>query len=172
MRTQDSTYSFPGIDSDARLREMILYISAECASDPTYGATKLNKILHKADLRCFAQFRMPLTGAEYQALAAGPAPKRFLPVRKRMLDAKEIEEKIVPIGGRTQVRTVARRRADLSQFPPGAVQIVDDVIRELWGKSAIDASKESHGRAWRIARKSGVSIPYEAAFLGEDEVVS
>lgn len=172
MRTREPTYSFPRMNSDERLREMILYISVACAQDPTYGATKLNKILQKADFICFARYGTPLTGTEYQALPAGPAPKRLVPVRNRMLDEKEIEEVNVPVAGRTQRRIVARRPPNSSLFAPQALEVVDAVIRELWGKSATDASLESHGRGWRIARKAGVAIPYEAAFLGEDETAS
>src|SRR5438132_1892623 len=106
-RTTTSTYSFPRMNSDARLREMILYISAACETDSTYGATKLNKILQRSDLRCFARLGTPLTGTEYQALAAGPAPKRLLPVRKRMLEDDDIREETVPVGARTQIRTIA-----------------------------------------------------------------
>lgn len=171
-RTTTSTYSFPRMNSDARLREAILYISAACETDPTYGATKLNKVLQKSDLRCFARHGIPLTGAEYQALAAGPVPKRLLPVRNKMLEDREIREETIPGGGRTQVRTIALRHANLALFAPEAIQIVDEVIKELWGKRAIDASVESHGRAWRIARRAGVSIPYEAAFLEDDTVAS
>jgi len=172
MRTRESTYSFPRMNSDERLGEMILYISIACVQDSTYGATKLNKILQKADLLCFASYGTPLTGTEYQALPAGPAPIRLLPVRNRLLAAGDIKEEMVPTGARTQIRTIALRPANTSLFAPQVLEITDAVIRELWGKSATDASAESHGRAWRIARTAGSSIPYEAAFLGDDDVAS
>ena len=169
MRMHQSTYSFPNMNGEARLREMILYIASKCGGDPTFGAVKLNKILHRSDLRCFAQHGMPLTGVEYQALQNGPAPRRLVPVRNSMLQNREIAEEERPApGGHRQVRIIARRMADLSAFDAHQLAVVDAEIDALWGNRAVDASAESHGRAWRIARKSGDLIPYEAAFLSDD----
>jgi hypothetical protein len=174
MRMHQPTYSFPNMNSEVRLREMILYIATKCASDPTFGATKLNKILHRSDLRCFAQHGQPLTGVEYQALPNGPAPRRLVPVRTSMLERRDIvEEEHQAPGGQRQIRRiVARRTPDLSAFDAPQLAIVDEEIGALWGQRAIDASAASHGRAWRIARKSGDLIPYEAVFLGDDPLHS
>jgi hypothetical protein len=40
------TYKFDEYNSDERLQELILYIAEKCEEDPTFGATKLNKILY------------------------------------------------------------------------------------------------------------------------------
>lgn len=168
MRMHQPTYSFPNMNGEARLREMILYIASKCAEDPTFGAVKLNKILHRSDLQCFAQHGQPLTGVEYQALQNGPAPRRLVPVRASMLQNDDIREEERLVGGHRQVRIIARRAANLSAFDAAQLAIVDAEIEALWGHRAVDASAQSHGRAWRIARNSDDMIPYEAVFLSED----
>lgn len=172
MRMYQPKYSFSNMDGEARLREMILYVAQRCAPDPTFGATKLNKILHHSDLECFARHGVPLTGVEYQALPQGPAPRRLLPIKRRMLEDRDIDEDERPaLGGHRQVRVIALRAPNLSSFTEQQLAVVNGVIGSLWGQSAISASVESHGRAWRIARKADDLIPYEAAFLSEDEPV-
>jgi hypothetical protein len=163
------TYSFPQMDGDRRLRELILYVSAKCAPDPGFGSTKLNKILHRADFQAFAKRGTPLTGVEYQALDNGPAPKRLLPVKNDMLELREIDEVPRQIGEFVQYRVVPRRSADLSIFSADDLRFADAAIDELWGKTGGLVSRESHGLAWRIARKGDGLIPYEAAFLDDNE---
>src|SRR6266850_1320842 len=105
----EPTYSFPDMNGDLKLREAIIFIAGRSASDPGFGAVKLNKILFKADLRSFVQYGRPVTGVEYQALKNGPAPRRLLPVKKQMLQAGDIQEEEREVGGYRQVRVIARR---------------------------------------------------------------
>jgi hypothetical protein len=164
----EPTYSFPNMNGELKLREAIIFIAERSASDPGFGAIKLNKILHRADLRSFVQYGRPLTGVEYQALTNGPAPRRLLPIKKQMLQAGEIDEDEREVGGHTQVRIIAKRPHDPSVLTESDVEILNIIISELWGRTAVDVSEASHGRAWRIARKGDDLIPYEAAFLSED----
>jgi hypothetical protein len=71
-------------ENPKKLKELILYISQKCASDPNFGAIKLNKILYFSDFASFAHYGEPITGAEYQKLEQGPAPRRMVPVRNEM----------------------------------------------------------------------------------------
>lgn len=167
----EPTYSFPNMDGDLKLREAIIFIAQRCASDPGFGATKLNKILHKADLRSFVQYGRPITGVEYQALEKGPAPRRLLPIKKQMLEAHEIDEDEREVGGYRQVRVIALRNHDPSVLTEANIETLYVVISQMWGLGGADVSEASRGRAWRIARQSGDLIPYEAAFLSEDTTV-
>ncbi len=67
--------------NEKRFGELLLYISKKCASDPKFGATKLNKILFYSDFLAYAQLGNSITGCEYQKLPHGPVPKRILAVR-------------------------------------------------------------------------------------------
>lgn len=51
--TDAPTFSFPEMDPDRRLAELILYIAEKCERDPNFGATKLNKILTFADFSAY-----------------------------------------------------------------------------------------------------------------------
>jgi hypothetical protein len=156
--------------SEARLRELILYIASECQNDPKFGATKLNKILWWSDFLAYAEYGKPITGIEYQRLGNGPAPKRLVPVRREMEEDGDIALSKVPTrGGYVQQKVVALRPPDLTVFSPTDIATVDHVIRALWRKTATGVSRLSHGKAWEIAG-DGQSIPYEAVFLSDDPI--
>ena len=61
------------------------------------------------------------------------------------------------------------RPADLAYFDGQEIAIVDDVIDELWGRSATAVGERSLGIQWRT-RFDDDSIPYEAAYLSDDPV--
>ena len=104
-------------ENEARYRELVLYICQKCATDPKFGATKLNKLLYFSDFLAYAQLGEPITGFEYQRLPNGPAPRRLLPMREEMERRRDLGFQIVPLrGGRTQRRAVNLRSPDLSVF--------------------------------------------------------
>jgi hypothetical protein len=163
------TFRFTDASGEARLRELILYVAAECFTDPKFGATKLNKILWWADFLAYAKYGRPITGIEYQRLGKGPAPRRLVPVRNDMESAGDIAVSEVPgRGGYIQKKIVPVRAANLDVFEPKDIAVVDDVIRALWRKTAKGVSNLSHGKAWEIAG-DGEPIPYEAVFLSDDK---
>jgi Protein of unknown function (DUF4065) len=163
------TYQFQKPKGEQRLRELILYIASKCESDPYFGATKLNKILWLSDVTAYAQTGKPITGVEYMRVYNGPVPRRFLPVKEKMLDAKEIKERQQKIGGGTQNRIIALRDPNLSLFSAAEISQVDEIIGFCEGKSATDLSEMSHLCGWRMANfREG--IPYEAIFLSEEGI--
>jgi hypothetical protein len=164
------TYRFSDGDGEARLRELILYVSAESQSDPKFGATKLNKILWWSDFLAYGQRGKPITGVEYMRLPQGPVPKRYLPVSEWMQQAGELGISVVPTrGGYTQKRPVALRPANLSVFSAAEIAIVNQVIGMLRSKTAKGVSTLSHGKAWEVATDKE-SIPYEAVFLSDEPI--
>lgn len=68
-----------------RFRELIVYIASKSIDDPSFGATKLNKILYYSDFKAFERFGVPLTGAPYFRLKNGPAPRIMIPVRDELV---------------------------------------------------------------------------------------
>lgn len=159
--------SLPG--GTARLKELILYIADKCRDDPTFGAVKLNKVLYHSDFRSFERFGIPITGADYQRLERGPAPLALKIVEREMESQGEINVRTVPYGPYSQKRVTALRDADLSFFSAQDIAIVDAVIGELWGQTALRVSEGSHGRPWKT-RNNGDRIPYEAAYLSNEPV--
>ena len=136
--------------------------------DATFGATKLNKILWWADFLAYAKLKKPITGVSYQKLPNGPAPRQLVVVRKKLEreDGANVSKELTVLGT-TRHRLVPRRKPDLSMFTVDQIALVDEIITELWNKSAEEVSRGSHGKAWELA-KDGENIPYEAIFLSDD----
>jgi hypothetical protein len=148
-----------------KFKELLLYVCQKTADDPKCGATKLNKILFYSDFMAFAKFGKPITGATYQHLEHGPAPREFLPSRK----ALEANGEVVLVPrlhyGHQQKALVALREANLSVFGPQEIAMVDWVIQQCWEHNATSISEKSHELpGWRFARE-GEDIPYESVFL-------
>jgi hypothetical protein len=158
----------PIIPEERKLAELILYISQKCAHDPDFGATKLNKILYFSDFFAFGNWGEPITGAEYQKLRLGPAPRRLIPVRDQLRQdgALAIQPVKLP-SGLVQHRTVNLREPDLSEFKASEIALVDHVISQLFGLNAIQTSELSHQYVgWKTTREYE-TIPYETIFLSD-----
>ncbi|HEX4738128.1 MAG TPA: Panacea domain-containing protein [Allosphingosinicella sp.] len=159
-------YAFDVPRGRQRFRELIIYIAGECENDQFFGATKLNKILFNADFRAFERFGQPLTGMRYFKLPKGPAPRALVPVVGELVQEGALKPAPPQDEPFEQRRIVALRKPYLDHFTRDELDVVDEVIKELWNKSATAVSDESHGVAWR-ARNMRDDIPYEAVFLAD-----
>lgn len=164
------TFRFPDLPGEERLKELILFISSECAKDPTFGATKLNKILFFSDFLFYRATGKPITGVEYFRLEFGPAPKPLVKVREEMIKNRDLVVLPSDYFQKKQQRTIPSREPELKKyFKPVEIAFVLTIIRSLWGKTAREVSDMSHQLAWRIVADRE-SIPYEACFLSEDAI--
>jgi hypothetical protein len=156
-------------ENEARYRELVLYICQKCASDPKFGATKLNKILYFSDFLAYATLGEPITGFEYQRLPNGPAPRRMVPMRDEMKRRCDLGFQEVKLrGGRTQQRVVNLRGPDLSVFTAEQIALVDRIIEELWNLDAEEVSELSHRMmGWKLAGMNE-TIPYETVFISAE----
>jgi hypothetical protein len=152
--------------NEQKLAELILYISEKCATDPTFGATKLNKILCFSDFLFYAYNDRGITGVEYQKLPAGPAPRRLVPVRDEMIENRELALQEIPIkSGLIQKRTVNLRRAKLNLFGGDEIAMVDSVIESLREVDAEATSKKSHEMVGWLVTQVGETIPYNTVYF-------
>ena len=163
------------MNPEARLVELILYIADKCLEDLDSNLTRLNKILFWADFRSFATYGKPITGSAYKALKFGPAPAGLDDIRKGMKKRKELLVRRVPKFSYRRTLLIPRRAANLDLFKAQDIAVLDQVIEEMWGMSARDASLQSHGIAWEIARANWAEtgedrIPYEAALISDEPV--
>jgi antitoxin SocA-like protein len=156
-------------ENETKYQELVLYICQKCATDPKFGATKLNKLLYFSDFLAYAMLGEPITGFEYQRLPNGPAPRRMLPMRERMEKHRALGFQVVPLkGGRTQRRAVNLRAPDLSVFTAAQISLVDRIIEELWDLDADAVSDLSHRMiGWKLA-DPGETIPYETVFISSE----
>lgn len=150
---------------EGKLAELILYVAQQLRADPKGGATKINKILFAAEFAHLRTYGKPITGVPYQKLKNGPAPRRLLPVRDRLVADGSAELRREYYMGYPLDRVVPQREPDMSRFSREELETVETVVRDLWNKRAVEASEESHDEVgWRMVAL-GDTIPYAAAFL-------
>lgn len=154
--------------NELKFRELVLYVAGKSLNDPRFGATKLNKILFFSDFAAYGELGKPITGATYQKLDKGPAPREMLPTLRIMTaegDAVRIEQ---PVYGLVQKRVVPLREADLTGFSSAEIDIVNTVLWELADHTAAEVSDLSHrvSVGWRLAYMNE-AIPYETFFLSD-----
>jgi antitoxin SocA-like protein len=152
-----------------KFRELILFVAERCEGDPTFGATKLNKLLFNIDFLAYLLLGKSVTGQRYQKLENGPAPRALVPVTRHMVDEGDLAFREGEYHGYKQKRAIALREPDVAVFSGPEVQLCIDVVDELWGKSAAEVSEMSHRFiGWKLA-EFGEDIPYEAALVGGQE---
>lgn len=156
---------------EGKLAELILYISQKCADDPCFGATKLNKILYFADFLHYGNYGRPITGVEYQKLPYGPAPRRLVPVRDRLISNGElgIQPAVLRNGG-IQKKPVNLREPNLSIFSGSEIAQVDSVIQCFASADTDTISEVSHKMVgWQVVEENEV-IPYSTVFISNPKL--
>ena len=157
---------------ERKFTELLVHIADRLGADSAGGATKLNKVLFFAEFTHVRRCGRPISGAEYQRLPNGPAPRRLLPVRQRLLDAGDAKLVEAPFLGYRQQRLVPLRPADLSVFGAEELETIDSVLDDLAGLTARQVSDLSHDEAgWRHAA-DGETIEYFMAFVAREQIVT
>lgn len=140
------------------LGELILLAAAELSSDPSYGATKLNKALFFSDFLHYKRHGSPITGATYERLPRGPAPKDIVSARQALVDAGDARLERVGYLGYVQARLVALRTPAGGTFGDTQTQMVRQACAALAGHS------HANVLGWQLAAERE-TIPYESIFL-------
>ena len=166
---QDLTFGSDDQESRERLRELILFIAERCQDDLRFGATKLAKILYRADFMSFARYGEPITGTEYQKLPKGPVPTAVAALRHEMMKNGEIVMTKEGYSPYLRDRVIPLREANLDKFKARDIALVDGVIRMFYGATAAEVSEFTHDRAWEAAELYE-RIPYEAVFVSDEEL--
>ena len=156
---QQNTY-----DAD-KMRELIIYVADQSRGDRHFGAVKLNKILYYADFYAYRQLGKSISGAEYQRLPEGPAPRQLLIARQALLDDGSLSIELKPVYNHVQQRPTPNRTVREGVLSPEELALVDEVIADLWNKNAKEVSAMSHEElGWRLVQDYE-TIPYRTAFL-------
>lgn len=166
-RWENLTFGSDNQEARDRLRQLILFIAERCESDPSFGMTKLVKILYRADFESFARYGKPITGARYKKFPYGPVSQAALDVRDDMRARGEIVIKKEGLISLQRNRVIALETADLSGFSGTEIALIDRVIAMFYGHSATFVSEFSHDCAWKAA-DFYEPIPYEAALLSDE----
>ena len=156
--------------NQTKLNELILYVARKSEDDPRFGAVKLNKILYYADFSAYRLTGASITGATYQKLNEGPAPREMLPTRRILLDSGDIEIVHRPYFTGIQQRIVATREPDISVFTTEELRIADEVVSFFRHMTAREISDFSHREPGWILTELGEDIPYHTAWLSSEPV--
>jgi hypothetical protein len=153
-----------------KFTELVLYVADRLRADRAGGVTKLNKVLFFADFAHVRRTGAPITGAEYQKLPQGPAPRRLRPVRDALVEAGAATVAREEFLGYELHRLVPLRPANTSVFATAELETIEQVLADLDGLNARQVSDLSHEEAgWRLVEEGDV-IPYEAALVGARQV--
>lgn len=163
------TPSVKPVANESKLKELIVYIASLSERDDSFGATKLNKLLFRADFTAYAQWGKPLTGVEYFALENGPAPRPMKKLLRVMQDQGEIVVREKDYFGLEQHRVIPLRSPELGGFNVEEMNLLFRLIQHYWGASGTSMSNESHDfLGWSLA-KLEETIPYSVALVGDRE---
>ncbi len=158
--------------SEAKLKELMLYVADQSFDDPDFGATKLNKILAACDFETYVVLGTAVTGVPYQKLTHGPAPRRLLPLQQELIGAGDAMLLPRQVATYTQRRLVALRDPDLKVFDAPEMSIIDSVIKRCRGLSGTALSHMSHEADGWQAAALGEDIPYSTAYWSMHELTS
>lgn len=166
--TEEIILDFSSVIDLSRLKELILYIAGESKDDPRFGALKLNKILYYSDFISYRELGKPITGATYQNLSEGPAPKEFLPAVAELEDEGASTYFVTRYFKYPQRRLTPLRPANTSLFKLEELELVDEVIKALWSFNGSEASLLAHEEwGWKLTQE-GEYIPYRTAWLSSE----
>jgi len=155
---------------EPKLRELVLYVADQLRDDRAGGATKLNKVLYFAEFAHVRRTGQSITGAQYQKLAQGPAPRRLLPIRDGLIRSGDAELVTETFLGYEQHRLVPRKPADVSLLTDDELASVDAVLRDLRHLTAKQVSDLSHAEpGWNLVDDGDV-IPHASALLAPEYV--
>jgi len=136
--------------------------TGESANDEKFGAVKLNKLLFYSDFISFVKRGRAITDQVYFALREGPAPRRLLPIRKEMENAREIEIVSVDRFGFPQHRIIAKRLARLGPEDAAIARTVVQTLAPMSGKDVTDLSHKFAGWKAAFSEGEGTEIPYQS----------
>jgi len=156
-----------------KFRELVIYLAHQLADDRSFGDTKLNKALYFVDFFGYSHLGRAVTGARYQKQKNGPLARPLLPIREELVEEGAVRIEMRPAGKRQRRVTEPRRDADRRHFIEAEIELIDDVIEQLKGLTAVAVSHISHENSpgWLLAHL-GEDIPYETALIARDHASS
>jgi hypothetical protein len=134
--------------------ELIVYICYRLKEKSNYGSTLLGKILYFIDSMSYLKLGKPITTFKYikQEFGPTPMPAMFLPIRNGLVDSGDLEKIASEYFGRTQVKFIAKRVANIEVFEKNELVIINEVIDQISDHNATQISDYTHQfLAWILA---------------------
>ncbi|HSK76384.1 MAG TPA: hypothetical protein VLQ45_07970 [Thermoanaerobaculia bacterium] len=146
------------MDSETKLREMILFAARAFQADMPWSATRLRRALFHTDFRAWRTLGRPVSDRVYWKTDQGPTPEG-------MVSAISGMEREGFCSWRDE-RLLVHREADLSVFTPEEIVLLRSVIEDLRSLEPEEAGDFSDGFFGWLAARDGEEIPYGTAFMG------
>jgi hypothetical protein len=151
-------------------KAVVLHISEQLADDPTFGSTKLNKILYFSDTDAYLELGEPITGAVYQRNYHGPTAVEYPPMIDEMQGQDLVTVKSERVVDHVQDVVVPTRQFTLEMhLSDEQRRILDNRIAEFRGYTNTESSDRSHERSagW-LTRELGETIPYVSSVINPE----
>jgi hypothetical protein len=145
--------------------EALLFVAWQLRDDPHGGAIKLNKVLHFAELGHMRRYHRPITGARYQKLQMGPAPRALVPVREELVASGRAELVRDHFLGQRMDRLIPSHEPEIRHLDGSEIESLEQALLLLAGRNGTEASEISHEEpGWQLV-EIGEDIPFESAYL-------
>src|SRR3989338_1079397 len=99
----------------------------------------------------------------------GPTPKEFIKVVEQMKIDGELEEVKSKYFTYEQKKYIPVVHPDLSKISGQELELIDDVLNRLAGKSATELSEYSHKDTPWLVSEDGKDISYESVFYRDSD---
>lgn len=148
-------------DLDTRkLNELILYVARRCDMLPSWGKTKLCKMLFHSDFEAYRRLGRPITGSAYFRMPQGPVPKAALKAMDELVSEGRLALIEREIGDYKELRPTAITDPDITVFRTAEMAVIEQAIALLSPLTAKEASDWSHRQpGWALVEPGG-EIPY------------
>lgn len=154
-----------------RFKDVVLYVAEQLADDPTFGSTKLNKILYFCDTDAYRELGRPITGALYQRNHHGPTAVEYKPMIAELEGNQYVQVRRARVIDHDQeiVSITGQIRPNMAQFSVDEREIIDRTVEEFRKYNNTKASDRSHARSagW-LTRKQGETIPYITSLINPE----
>ncbi len=152
-----------------KFKQVFLYILEKVGSKPNVGMTVLYKLLYFIDFDYYEKYENQLMGLTYIKNYHGPTPKEFIKVVEEMKEAGELEEMQSKYFTYDQKKYIPVIHPDLSKLNGQELELIDDVLNRLSGKSAKELSEYSHKDTPWMVGEDGKEISYESVFYRDSD---
>lgn len=154
---------------ESKFTELVLYCASLLEADGTAGATKLNKLLYFAEFDFIRRTGSSITGAEFQRLEHGPAPRTLVPTRDRLVRSGRAELRHHVDGrGYRRDQLVAVEPPDRTRFTAAERETIEAAADRIRSMTAVEVSELSHRDPGWLLTTEGETIPASTAYLTAD----
>ena len=148
-----------------KIEELIIHIAHKSENDPSFGLTKLNKILFASDFFHFGYYGKSITGESYVHRERGPVPKMMVESLQNLGSSGRIQISERLYYGYPQKRVIPLSGANLSEFNKEEVALVENIIEQFKNFNGRALSEWTHQQLPWLVTDEGHEIPYSSVFV-------